>query len=165
MQDSASALAQAIGGGRRLRLNDAALTLGLTATTYVSPAGTPEEGQRTTCTDLAFASARALRGAAKPSADEFSWRGLGNGFPDSGLPAQIENRVQMLNPDSAFYDARVLSAFGGGSGAELFNTVILAQAASSACSSPVRRKPMRRRRMPCSPRRWTPWRQAISVQT
>ena len=32
----------------------------------------------------------------------------------------------MLNLDSEFYDARVLSAFG--SGAELFNTVILAQA-------------------------------------
>ena len=125
-QDSASALAQAIGEDAVSRMNDAALTLGMTATTYVSPAGTPEEGQRTTCTDL-LRLGRALV-ESETFADVFSCAVWETASPDSGLPAQIENRVQMLNPDSEFYDARVLSAFGGGSGAELFNTVILAQA-------------------------------------
>ena len=125
-QDSASALAQAIGEDAVSRMNDAALTLGMTATTYVSPAGTPEEGQRTTCTDL-LRLGRALV-ESETFADVFSCTVWETASPDSGLPAQIENRVQMLNPDSEFYDARVLSAFGGGSGAELFNTVVLAQA-------------------------------------
>lgn len=125
-QDSASALAQAIGEDAVSRMNDAALALGMTATTYVSPAGTPEEGQRTTCTDL-LRLGRALV-ESETFADVFSCAVWETASPDSSLPAQIENRVQMLNPDSEFYDARVLSAFGGGSGAELFNTVILAQA-------------------------------------
>lgn len=135
-------LRQAIGEDAVSRMNDAARPSAMTATTYVSPAGTPGGGTAHDVHPTCFASAARLV-ESETFADVFSCAVWETASPDSGLPAQIENRVQMLNPDSEFYDARVLSAFGGGSGAELFNTVVLAQAGDQrvlvACAAAARR--------------------------
>ena len=102
-------------------MNEAAQSLGMLATTYINCTGAPEAGASTTCIDL-------LRlGEALTLSEAFAdvvacpvWETAGG--------ASLQNRVELLDPESDLYDARVLAAFGAGQGEALFNTVILAQA-------------------------------------